>query len=80
MTDESKAVPMLQDASTSEDVRSLLTFARAQGPAQSDLDRLGKRLSPLVGVSLADLSGPLADLGTAPANPPGVSPTIAATG
>ncbi len=78
VTDESKAVPMLQDASTSEDVRSLLAFARAQGPGQGDLDRLSKRMSPLVGVSVAELSVPMGDLGTPPANPPGFGPGIAA--
>ncbi len=78
MTDESKSVPMLHEASTSEDVRSLLTFARAQGPRQDDLDRLSKRLSPLIGLSVADLACPLSELGTAPANPPSFSASIAA--
>ena len=73
MTEETNPTPMLQDASTSDDMRSLLTFARVQGPGQGDLDRLAKRLSPLVGVSVVDLAVPGSDLGL------GTPPTRART-
>ena len=81
MTDESKAIPILQDTSAaSAEMRQLLMFARTQAPAQSDIDRLSKRLSPLVSLPLADLAGPMPDLGTAPINPPAVGPSLAAAG
>ncbi len=84
MTQESNPKPMLQDPACTDDMRSLLTFAREQGPGQGDLDRLAKRLSPLVGVSMGDLSVPGHDLGlglgTAPVNPPGFASPLGAAG
>jgi len=82
VTQETNPKPMLQDPACTDDMRSLLTFAREQGPGQGDLDRLAKRLSPLVGVSVGDLSVPSHDLGlgTAPANPPGFASPIGAVG
>lgn len=80
MKHEPNPTPMLADASTHDDVRELLNFARASGPSQADLDRLAKRLSPLVGLSAGDLSTSLSDLGSAPVNPPGFTPGLTVAG
>jgi hypothetical protein len=78
MTHEPKPTPILDDPGASPELRELLRVARDDMPDAEKLDRLAKRLAPMVGI--AGLSGGEQGFGTAPANPPGYAPTLAPVG
>lgn len=43
--------PLFEDASASPEMRNFITMARSDGPTQGELDKLAKRLGPVLGVS-----------------------------
>lgn len=68
MSTQPEPSPLLEDPSLDADLHDLLSSARAGGPTEAELNGLAARLSPAVGVGLADLQGASLPQGTAPAS------------